>query len=106
LVENFENETRHPDAIGQQPDTKQPATSNPKYFRPTEVDILCADITKAKEKLQWEPKVKFEDLVTLMVDHDLEAAKQQSPGKGKEVVDVTGYGWTKHTISLHELIKE
>ncbi len=79
---------------------------DPKYFRPTEVDILCADITKPKEKLQWEPKVKFEDLVKLMVDHDLEAAKQQSPGKGKEIVDVTGYGWTKHTISLHELIKE
>ena len=70
------------------------------------MDILCADITKAKEKLHWEPKVKFEDLVKLMVDHDHEAAKQKSPGKGKEIVDVTGYGWTKHTISLHELIKE
>jgi GDPmannose 4,6-dehydratase len=41
---------------------------DPKYFRPTEVDVLQGDASKAKRVLGWEPKVKFEDLVELMVD--------------------------------------
>lgn len=44
---------------------------DPKYYRPTEVDHLVADIKKAKTKLGWEPKVKFEELVKIMVEHDL-----------------------------------
>ena len=44
---------------------------DPMYFRPTEVDLLIGDSTKAKEKLGWEPKIKFEDLVTEMVESDL-----------------------------------
>lgn len=40
------------------------------YFRPTEVDLLVGDYTKAKEKLGWEPEVKFKELVRMMVDHD------------------------------------
>jgi GDPmannose 4,6-dehydratase len=44
---------------------------DPKYFRPAEVDILIGDATKAKEKLGWEPKIKFKELVELMVESDL-----------------------------------
>ena len=44
---------------------------DPKYYRPTEVDDLRADITKAKNKLKWQPKVKFDELVKIMVDADL-----------------------------------
>lgn len=44
---------------------------DPKYFRPTEVDLLIGDATKAKEKLGWQPKVSFEELVKIMVDHDV-----------------------------------
>jgi GDPmannose 4,6-dehydratase len=40
-----------------------------KYFRPTEVDILIGDYTKAKEKLKWEPKVKMKELVKIMVNN-------------------------------------
>jgi GDPmannose 4,6-dehydratase len=43
------------------------------YFRPTEVDVLLGDASKAREKLGWEPQVKFEELVRLMVDADLAA---------------------------------
>ena len=39
---------------------------DPAYYRPTEVEILIGDPTKAKEKLGWEPKVKFEELVRQM----------------------------------------
>lgn len=44
---------------------------DPWYFRPTEVDILRGDPTKAKEKLGWKAKVKFEDLVRMMVEGDM-----------------------------------
>lgn len=45
---------------------------NPQYYRPSEVDLLIGDATKAKEILGWEAKTKFEDLVKLMTDADLE----------------------------------
>ena len=44
---------------------------DPKYFRPSDVDCLLGDATKIKQKLGWEPKVKFHELVGMMVDHDL-----------------------------------
>jgi len=46
---------------------------NPRYFRPTEVDILIGDYTKAKTVLGWEPKTKFEDIIKIMVDSDFES---------------------------------
>ena len=49
---------------------------DPKYFRPTEVDILLGDPSKAKEKLGWEPKVRFYELVEEMVAADLQALKR------------------------------
>jgi len=45
---------------------------DPRYYRPTEVENLVADVSKAKEKLGWEAKTKFNDLVKIMVDADLE----------------------------------
>lgn len=44
-----------------------------RYYRPTEVDLLIGDPTKARKQLNWEPKVRFEELVTTMVDAELEA---------------------------------
>jgi len=46
-----------------------------KYFRPTEVDSLLSDPTKAREKLGWQPKISFEELVSEMASADLEEAK-------------------------------
>ncbi len=48
---------------------------DPRYYRPTEVDLLLGDPTKAKELLGWEPKVGFEELVTMMVQQDLGAKR-------------------------------
>jgi GDPmannose 4,6-dehydratase len=50
---------------------------DPRYFRPAEVDLLLGDATKAKQKLGWEPKVKFDDLVKIMTQADWELAKQR-----------------------------
>ncbi len=44
---------------------------DPKFVRPAEVDILLGDAGKASEKLKWKPRVKFEELITMMVDHDM-----------------------------------
>jgi GDPmannose 4,6-dehydratase len=44
---------------------------NEQFFRPAEVDLLIGDPTKAKEKLGWEPKVGFDELVRMMVESDL-----------------------------------
>ncbi len=53
-------------------DTGKPIVRiDPKYFRPAEVDYLLGSPKKAKEKLKWKPKVKFKDLVKLMVDADM-----------------------------------
>jgi GDPmannose 4,6-dehydratase len=48
-----------------------------RYFRPAEVDLLIGDYTKAKEKLGWEPTVRFEELVKMMVDHDRELERSE-----------------------------
>src|SRR5436309_430393 len=56
---------------------------DPKYFRPAEVDLLIGDYAKAKKKLGWEPKTKFEDLVKLMVDSDIRRLKEHREGRSK-----------------------
>ncbi len=50
---------------------------DPWYYRPSEVDFLQGDATKARKELGWEPKVTFKELVKLMVDHDLNLAKEE-----------------------------
>ncbi|HEY0867758.1 MAG TPA: GDP-mannose 4,6-dehydratase [Fimbriimonas sp.] len=50
---------------------------DPRYFRPTEVEHLHGDASKARRLLGWEPKVGFEELVRRMVGHDLELARQE-----------------------------
>jgi GDPmannose 4,6-dehydratase len=50
---------------------------DPKYFRPTEVDYLLGDARKAREALGWKPRVTFRELVSMMVDHDVEMAQQE-----------------------------
>ena len=49
--------------------------TDPRYFRPSEVDLLIGDYSKAKEKLGWEPTVRFQELVRMMVDADRERGK-------------------------------
>ncbi|HEX6715208.1 MAG TPA: GDP-mannose 4,6-dehydratase [Thermoleophilaceae bacterium] len=54
---------------------------DPQFYRPAEVDHLIGDYTKAKEKLGWEPRTNFEQLVNLMVDADLELLARGVPQK-------------------------
>ena len=51
---------------------------DPRYFRPTEVNLLLGDCSKAKKILGWEPKTSCRELAELMVDHDLELARNEA----------------------------
>jgi GDPmannose 4,6-dehydratase len=55
---------------------------DPRYFRPTEVDELCGDASRARTLLGWEPRVGFRQLVQMMVAADLEAAEREARGRG------------------------
>ena len=59
---------------------------DPQYFRPAEVEVLVGDARKAKEKLGWEPKVKFDDLVKIMIDSDFRKLGIESPGEGDRII--------------------
>jgi GDPmannose 4,6-dehydratase len=50
---------------------------DPRYFRPTEVDLLVGDASKAREKLGWRPKMDFQGLIDTMVEHDLRLARRE-----------------------------
>ncbi len=59
-------------------DWQKYVTYDARYERPAEVDLLIGDPAKAKKQLGWEPKVRFKELVEIMVDHDLELAKREA----------------------------
>jgi len=75
-------------------DWQEYVETDPRYYRPAEVDILLGDASKARAALGWEPKVGFKELVRLMVDHDLELAKQESAAQeAKGLAPATKAGW-------------
>jgi GDPmannose 4,6-dehydratase len=63
-------------------DWKQFVRHDDRYERPAEVDLLVGDPAKAKKQLGWEPKVRFQELVKLMVDADLEMVRRDIEGSG------------------------
>lgn len=56
---------------------------DPRYFRPTEVETLLGDASKAKEKLNWSAKISFDQLVKEMIDEDLKLAKNENQNSSK-----------------------
>jgi len=79
---------------------------DPRYFRPTEVNHLEADISKARMHLGWEPRVTFAELTKTMVDYDLRMAGINPPCEGIEACRSKGFLYTDHTYSLYERIRE
>ncbi len=59
-------------------DWNQYVEIDPRYFRPTEVNLLLGDASKAKDVLGWEPKTSCRELAQLMVDHDMELARNEA----------------------------
>ena len=65
-------------------DWKKHVEVDPKYFRPAEVDLLLGDSAKIRKTLKWKPKINFNQLVKMMVDHDLDLAKKEKTLKDYE----------------------
>jgi GDPmannose 4,6-dehydratase len=59
---------------------------DPRYYRPTEVDFLVANAEKAKRKLNWSPKIRFDELVKIMVDSDMRRHGLEPIGEGDEIL--------------------
>ena len=57
---------------------------DPRYLRPTEVDLLLGDATKAREKLGWQPRTSFRELVNLMVDEDWKLARAERSSRARD----------------------
>jgi GDPmannose 4,6-dehydratase len=79
---------------------------DPRYFRPTEVDFLQADISKAKEKLDWQPRTTFDELVKIMIDYDLKMVGIEPPGDGITSSICKGFTYTNHDFAFYEKIRE
>jgi len=62
---------------------------DPAYFRPTEVEALVADAGKAERVLKWKPRIKFKDLVKIMVDADMRRAGLEPIGEGDRILEKT-----------------
>ena len=74
-----------------------------RYFRPTEVDLLLSDPSKAVKQLKWTPKVKFHELVRIMMDADLELQGLEYPGEGRKIVDERfgdWHRWDRQVVSM------
>lgn len=67
-------------------DFKQYVEIDPGYFRPAEVENLIGDSSKAKSKLNWEAKIKFDELVKIMIDSDFRALNLTPPGGGDRII--------------------
>lgn len=68
---------------------------DPRYIRPTEVEDLLVDATKARKQLKWTPRILFKDLVRIMVDYDMEALGIDSPGEGRKIMREKNSGWVR-----------
>jgi GDPmannose 4,6-dehydratase len=73
-----------------------------RYFRPTEVDTLCADTRKAHEQLGWSPRIRFSDLVKIMVDYDMLAIGLEPIGEGIILACQKDFSYTRHEFSFSQ----
>jgi GDPmannose 4,6-dehydratase len=73
-----------------------------RYFRPTEVDTLCADTRKAREQLGWSSRTTFLDLVKIMVDYDMLQIGLEPIGEGILLSCQKGFSYTRHEFSFSQ----
>jgi GDPmannose 4,6-dehydratase len=76
----------------------------PRYLRPSEVDFLLADPDRARRELGWEPKIKFRELVRIMVDADLEAIGVRHKGDGSRILSQRFGDWHRWSDSVSKVL--
>ena len=85
-------------------DWRQFVVVEARYMRPTEVDYLSADCSKAKKILSWDPSVRFKDLVRIMVDSDMETVGLKSTGAGQFILHTKFTGWHQWKSAVSDLL--
>jgi GDPmannose 4,6-dehydratase len=80
-------------------DWKDHVEIDPKYFRPTEVDHLRADTSKVRERLGWQPRISFQDLIAIMVDADMETAGLDPIGNGPQILASKFSDWHRWSLA-------
>lgn len=78
---------------------------DPRYFRPTEVDVLIADSSKARQDLGWEPKITYKPLIRIMVDADLEMVGLDPIGEGMRILEDNFGEWHRWENGVTAVIK-
>lgn len=78
---------------------------DPRYFRPTEVDYLLADSSKAQKTLDWEPAITYKPLVRIMVDADLEASGLEPIGEGVKILEQHFEDWHRWETGVTAVIE-
>lgn len=78
---------------------------DPRYFRPTEVDYLQGDASKARRELGWEPKITFRELARIMLDADMEAAGLEPVGEGLKVLEAKFDDWHRWDTGVTAVIR-
>jgi GDPmannose 4,6-dehydratase len=78
---------------------------DPRYFRPTEVDALVADASRARIQLGWEPKITFEQLARIMVDADMESIGLEPIGEGLRILEENFSDWHRWETGVTALLK-
>ncbi|HKV26037.1 MAG TPA: GDP-mannose 4,6-dehydratase [Candidatus Acidoferrum sp.] len=86
-------------------DWRKHVKTSERYMRPLEVDCLIADTTKAREKLGWEARIGFRELVAIMVDADLEAAGLQPVGQGRTILEKKFSHWNHWQNSVTRMMQ-
>jgi len=84
-------------------DWQQYVRIDQRYFRPTEVDCLLADASKARKVLDWQPRIYFKDLVRIMVDADMELIGLESKGEGRKLLEKhhgKWHQWDSQVVSM------
>jgi GDPmannose 4,6-dehydratase len=76
-------------------DWKKHVKIDPKYYRPTEVEYLHADASKARTKLGWRPRISFKELVRIMIDRDFESLGLESPEEARKILARKNLSWVK-----------
>ena len=77
---------------------------DPRYLRPSEVDYLLGDSSRARKELGWEPKINFRELIRIMVDADLEAIGLTPKGEGRRILEEKFGAWHQWTGSVSKCL--
>jgi GDPmannose 4,6-dehydratase len=86
-------------------DWRQYVEFDPRYLRPAEVEFLLADASKAHRELEWKPRIKFKELVRIMVDADLEAIGATPRGAGRAILEEKCGEWHQWAGSVSKCLK-